>query len=347
MPLVSICIPTYNGASYLETCLDSALAQTFPDFEVLIVDDQSTDNSFQIAQDYSARDPRIKVVQNRQNLGLVRNWNQCVLLARGEWIKYLFQDDLLEPNCIEKMLAVCGQDTSIVACKRNIIFEDDSEDLNETFIQYIKRYDMDKILPGEMVIPSEKICAAVLNNLGGNFIGEPTAILIRRNVFERFGFFNFNLISLCDFEYWIRVSTNTGLIYIPEILVHFRRHRKGATFVDEQSRHFRMYIDKLVCLHEFLFHPLYAQLRFYASQCQPPINLNQLFAGKVEDSWKIARQAAKNHSNPDLSLLDQMSKITALFPACRIVKKIPGSVRFGKYRWKLQNFISNRLNIKK
>jgi len=340
MPLVSVCIPTYNGASYLEACLDSVLAQTFFDFEVLIVDDQSADQSYQIAQAYASRDSRIKVVRNKHNLGLVRNWNQCALLAQGEWIKFLFQDDILEPNCIEKMLAVCDQDTSMVVCKRNIIFEDDSKELKETFLPYIQRYDMDKIFPGEMEISSEKFCKAVLDNLGENFVGEPTAVLLNRSVFNRFGFFNHYLISFCDLEYWIRVGSHTGFIYVPDFLVHFRRHRKGATFVDEKSRKFRMYIDKIICLHEFLFHPLYAQLRFYASQRQPPVNINQLFAANVRNAWRKARQASSDRFKPDLSLLEEMSEITRLFPGFRIVKKIPFSIRFGKYRWKIQKFLS-------
>jgi glycosyltransferase involved in cell wall biosynthesis len=345
MPFVSVCIPTYNGASYLEECLDSALAQTFRDLEVLIVDDQSTDQSYRIAQAYATRDSRIRAVRNTHNLGLVGNWNQCVLLARGEWIKFLHQDDILEPNCVERMLAVCGANTSMVVCKRNIIFEDDSIELKETFLRYIQRYDMDKIFPIMTVISPEDLCKEVLNNLLGNFVGEPTAVLLHRDVFRRFGFFNPHLIQFCDLEYWIRVSSHTGFTYVPEVLVTFRRHSKGATITNTTSTKFRMvYLDELVCYHEFVFHPLYAPLRLYASQCQPPVNLNQLFAGKVKDARKIARRAAKDRSNPGPSLLEEMRESTRLFPGFRIVKKIPFSVRFGKYRWRIENFLSNHFN---
>ena len=341
IPLVSICIPTYNGASYLKPCLDSALAQTFPDFEVLIVDDQSNDQSYQIAQAYATRDARIRVVRNKHNLGLVGNWNQCVLLARGEWIKFLFQDDILEPNCVERLLAVCGPNTSMVVCKRNIIFEDDSKELKETFLRIIQRYDMDKIFPGEMAISSEKFCKAVLNNLLGNFVGEPTAVLLHRSVFNRFGFFNPHLIQICDLEYWIRVGSHTGLTYVPEVFAHFRMHSKGTTISNTTSRGFRMYLDELVCYHDFVFHPLYAPLRFYASQFQPPVNLKEKFALKVKGARKNARQAAQDRSNPDPSLLKEMTEITRLFPGFRIVRKIPFSRTFGKYKWKIQNFLSN------
>ena len=341
MPSVSICIPTYNGAFYLEECLDSALAQTFSDFEIMIVDDQSTDQSHEIAQSYAARDPRIRVVRNSHNLGLVGNWNECVRLARGEYIKFLFQDDFLEPNCVEKMLAVCGANTSLVLCKRDIIFEDESEGIRGTFLKDIQRYNMETIFLGRKVISPETLCKAALDNLGINFLGEPTSTLLHRSVFNRYGFFNSYLIGFCDLEYWIRVGTHTGLIYVPEVLAHFRRHRKGVTFLNEESRNFRVYIDKIICLHDFVFHPLYAPLRSYACRCQPSVNLNQLFAGKVKDAWTIARKAAKDRSHPDPRRLQEMIETTRLFPGFRIVKKIPFSIRFGKFTWKIQDFLSN------
>jgi hypothetical protein len=66
-----------------------------------------------------------------------------------------------------------------------------------------------------------------------------------------------------------------------------------------------MYLDELVCYHDFVFHPLYTALRFYASQCQPPVNLNQWFALKVKYAHKIALDAANDRSNPDPSLLQE------------------------------------------
>src|SRR6266498_4705624 len=103
-PKVSICIPTYNGAAYLADCLDSALAQTYREFELLLVDDGSTDDTVKIAEDYERRDSRIRLVSKGKNLGLVQNWNRCVKLAQGDWIKFLFQDDLLDSSCLTRML---------------------------------------------------------------------------------------------------------------------------------------------------------------------------------------------------------------------------------------------------
>lgn len=125
-PLVSICVPTYNGARFLSQCLDTALAQTWTDFELVIVDDRSSDGTFAIAAAYAARDSRVKLHQNDRNLGLAGNWNRCVLLSQGQWIKFLFQDDLLEPTRLARMLAVRRSDTPLIAVRRALAIESET-----------------------------------------------------------------------------------------------------------------------------------------------------------------------------------------------------------------------------
>src|SRR5215470_19548306 len=123
-PIVSICIPTYNGAKYLPDCLDSVLAQTHSDFEVVIVDDCSSDETVEIANDYARHDSRVRVSVNDTNLGLVGNWNRSVQLSHGEWIKFVFQDDRISPDCLRRMLAVAARSKMpIVSCARDFIFE--------------------------------------------------------------------------------------------------------------------------------------------------------------------------------------------------------------------------------
>ena len=127
-PLVSICIPTYNGSQYLEACLDSVLSQSYPDFEVVIVDDQSSDNTWDLLNQYAARDNRIRLFRNEQNLGLVGNWNRCLELAQGEWIKFVFQDDWITPDCIEHMVrASVGSQSLLTVCRREFVFESVSD----------------------------------------------------------------------------------------------------------------------------------------------------------------------------------------------------------------------------
>ena len=97
-PLVSVCIPAYNGMAYLKDCLDSLLAQSFRDFELLIVDDASTDGTPEFVRQYLRREPRLRFYRNRANLGLVPNWSRCVRLARGEWLKFVFENSFLNMN---------------------------------------------------------------------------------------------------------------------------------------------------------------------------------------------------------------------------------------------------------
>ncbi len=98
-PRVSICIPTYNGKGHLKECLDSVRSQSFQDFEVVICDDQSSDGTLDFARELAQGDERFRFIPNPQRFGLVGNWNNCIALSRGDWIKFVFQDDIIAPTC--------------------------------------------------------------------------------------------------------------------------------------------------------------------------------------------------------------------------------------------------------
>ena len=123
-PKVTVCMPTYNFAPFLAEAIESVLAQTFTNFEFLIIDDRSEDGSAAIIQEYAERDRRIVFVVNDRNLGMVRNWNACLQQARGAYVKYLFGDDKLSTReSLAKMVSVLDRDPSValVASARNVI----------------------------------------------------------------------------------------------------------------------------------------------------------------------------------------------------------------------------------
>lgn len=259
---VSVCIPTYNGSKYLKECLDSILAQTFSNFEVVIVDDHSSDDSFEIAKRYAARDNRIRVYKNKRNMGLVNNWNHCIELARGEWIKFVFQDDFLELNCLERMIGATDSHKKMIVCRRNIIFDGVNNKTRRTFEIFLGRMPIDKILGGQTDISPNEFCLAILNNLRNNFIGEPTAVMLHSHLFDQYGLFNPNFIQLCDLEYWARVGCNCGMKYIPETLAAFRVHPGAATAVNRDTQMFKMkMLDVLLLYHEFAYNPIFQHLR--------------------------------------------------------------------------------------
>ena len=110
-PLVSVLIPVYNGEPYLVECIESILAQDFADYELLISDDGSTDGSPAIIRRYAERDGRVRWWRNPKNLGIGGNFNACLKAARGEYIKYVLQDDkLLDPSVLRRMVATLEGD---------------------------------------------------------------------------------------------------------------------------------------------------------------------------------------------------------------------------------------------
>src|SRR5438045_4734395 len=129
IPLVSVCIPTFNGERFLDECLNSVCEQTLGDFEAVLVDDCSSDATRDIAEAWAARDRRIRYIANNQNVGLVSNWNRCVTHASGQWIKYLFQDDLLDSRCLEAMVSGARKDRPLRFCYRRLIQEQHTEEL--------------------------------------------------------------------------------------------------------------------------------------------------------------------------------------------------------------------------
>src|SRR4029077_967737 len=103
-PLVSVLMTAYNRAAFIDSSIQSVLGQTLADFELLIVDDQSTDGTLEIARQYERRDCRVRVVVNERNLGDYGNRNRAAELARGSFLKYHDSDDLMYPHCLSVMV---------------------------------------------------------------------------------------------------------------------------------------------------------------------------------------------------------------------------------------------------
>jgi glycosyltransferase involved in cell wall biosynthesis len=123
-PKVSVCIPVFRGADFISDAIESVLAQDFRDFELLIVDDCSGDGTGKIIERYASQDPRIIYKVNDSNLGMVANWNNCLKMARGRYVKFLFQDDIfIFPDSLGKMVRIldAAPDVSLVASCRRVI----------------------------------------------------------------------------------------------------------------------------------------------------------------------------------------------------------------------------------
>lgn len=113
-PRISIGLPVYNGARFIEETLNSILAQTYSDFELIISDNASTDQTEVICRAYAAKDRRIRYYRNHKNLGLGRNYSRVFELATGEYFKWAASDDLCKPDHLARCLAVLDMDSTVV-----------------------------------------------------------------------------------------------------------------------------------------------------------------------------------------------------------------------------------------
>lgn len=250
-PLVSICIPTYNGARWIRECLTSALSQTYRPIEVLVVDDASSDGT--VEEVLSLKDEHVRVIVSSVHQGMLNNWNKSVELARGEFIKFLFQDDILYPDCIEKLIRpfLANENLGLAFAPRDILVE------GETVGEHTKAW-----LQHSSVLHSRFKSITAMNNgrdlfeqylrqgFRGNWIGEPSSVLIKRLCFSRLGPFNRNLYQVCDVEMWLRVLFFYDVGFIPEKLSAFRFHPDSTSRSNIKSK--RNCLDQLWLLEGLL-----------------------------------------------------------------------------------------------
>lgn len=282
-PTVSVCVPTYNGALFLEQTLQSIAAQTFDDFEVLIVDDTSTDATLAIAEAYAASDPRARVVRNTERAGSsARNANQCLRHARGEWIKFLFQDDLMAPTCLARMVEA-GQRGRFVVSWHDYLFAPDVDDAVRRYYETLPQ--LETTLPGTFAGVDE-LSDAVLSHWQINFIGPTSSSFLHRDCFARYGEFSSEIRTFPDMEYWIRVGNQEGLTIVPERLVTFRVHNTSISggIRNAQARAETLSLDPIVLLLSLARGPQFANIRRRASLRNPPVDLEGLLRGAVFDA---------------------------------------------------------------
>lgn len=232
MPKVAILLPVFNGERYLAAAIDSVLAQSFEDFELLIADDVSTDNSAQIIAKYAQIDRRIKSWKNTENKGLFGNYNQCLSRASGQYIKPFAQDDLIEPEMLAHMVAVLDADKNLVlaSCARRCV--DDQGNETEVLREFADtvEFDFNQVIKDNLVTLR-------------NRIGEPSAVIFRQE-FAGDGFDD-SFYHLGDIEYWFRIIEHGKYIYVNEVLCSFRQHAASTTSKNAKGLRFALDMVRL------------------------------------------------------------------------------------------------------
>ncbi|MGK5088423.1 glycosyltransferase [Bdellovibrionota bacterium FG-2] len=211
-PLVSVCIPAYNCESFIEAALKSVLSQTFQDFEIILVDNCSTDGTLARAKKFESE--RVHIYKNETNIGAEGNWNRVISHARGRFVKLLCADDVLLPRCLERQVAVFLRDKdgeiALVSCRRQVIDQDGKVLLKAQGLRGMRGQ-----IVGKWVVKKTV-------RSGRNPLGEPSAVLFRKSLIEKIGGFSAEFPYLIDLDFWFRLLRWGDLYAIPEGLCSFR-----------------------------------------------------------------------------------------------------------------------------
>lgn len=200
MPSVSVIIPTFNRAISIRRSIDSVLSQSFSDFELIVVDDCSEDDTEQVVRSYS--DPRIKYLKSERNQGASAARNIGIEISQGHYVAFQDSDDVWFPDKLKR-------------CMES--FSENSDEVGVVFSSYLKRQDGLLYLVPE-VAPCNVIRSGDPRIVGGNFIGTPTAV-VRRDLLTRVGGFDISMPRYQDWELFIRLSKTCDFFFIDEPLV--------------------------------------------------------------------------------------------------------------------------------
>lgn len=205
MPKISIVLPSYNGERWLKESIDSVINQTFKDWELIIVDDCSGDNTLLIANEYAMKDNRIKVIHNENNLKLPASLNVGFRVACGEYLTWTSDDNMYEPTALEKManfLDVNSDYAMVCAAMKDV-------DENGNFVADRRGY------TDELMYYNDYVGAC---------------FLYRKKVLSDVGEFDETMFCVEDYEYWFRILIHYGTIgYLDEFLYIDRLHSQSLS----------------------------------------------------------------------------------------------------------------------
>ncbi|QHG66289.1 glycosyltransferase [Pseudomonas putida] len=274
-PLVTIAIPSYKPRHF-EAALLSAIAQSYENLEILVSDDCPTDAIEQILRRYVSRARReIRVIHNRPGLGGLMNYTQCVVEARGEFVKILNDDDILMVDCIERMVEVfqANPDVSLVTSRRVVI---DTLGVPATdILATCSPFAQDTVIQGVDL-------AAYLVDETINFIGEPSTVLFRRehlaHIKPNISCLNGHTVrAINDLAMYVNILRHGHLAYLCEPLSCFRRHEEQRQQQSDIQDLYRQYI-----------HVFTSQIREMGLYCPQPdgqVRCRALSGGA--DDWSL------------------------------------------------------------
>lgn len=201
---VSIVLPVYNGEKYISQAIDSVLGQTWQNWELIIVNDCSSDSTMTICEDYAARDSRIRIISNPQNLKLPATLNAGFDAASGDYYTWISHDNMFKPEAIETLVSALDQNPDAAMVYSNFTNIDaDGNIIKDT----------------ELKEPEHLVT--------GNVFG--FCFMYTAEIAEKVGKYDTNLFLAEDYDYWMRVYRYGRITHIPKSLYLGRRHAESLT----------------------------------------------------------------------------------------------------------------------
>lgn len=283
-PLISVCMPNYNGEKFIEEAINSVLSQTYKNFELIIVDDVSTDNSIELVKKYD--DPRIKLFVNKINVHTSGTVNRAINLSKGEIIAVLHSDDKYEPDFFEEIIKAYNK------------YPD-----KKVFVTGVYNYHSDintlkSWYPYKTEGVQNKLQALIKLTLANN-IGNGVNVALHRSCLENTGLFSTKFKYLADYDMWWRLSEKYDFVYIPKLLGYYRIHDSNTTHSIIKDLTF--YKEGIEVYKENLFkskiidYTIYKKIKFLS---QKEIPRKAFFYGIKYKSGKVIRDLL-NYSKKD------------------------------------------------
>jgi alpha-1,3-rhamnosyltransferase len=227
----SIILTTYNSAKFVEDALESVAAQSFSDFELIVTDDCSTDNTVEIVKNYLKNTKSLadksKIIEQKANLGIAKNENSAIRMAEGEWIHVLAGDDALMPDALQNVADFIANNLSVnfihgIAKKYSNDFSE--ENFEKNLYPDYHRHDADKLSAEDQY----------KQLLKGNFIVSTTTFF-KKDALEKLGLFDETIWNLEDWTTFLNITESGEKFYfVPQILAKYRAHQGSVCKSDDK-----------------------------------------------------------------------------------------------------------------
>ena len=269
-PKISVLMPAYNAEKYIVEAIESILAQTFKDFEFVIIDDCSQDRTWEIIQEQAKRDNRIIIDKNRNNLGIAGNRNRLKKMAKGQYVAWQDADDISIETRLEKQYAFLESHPEVGIVGAYLEFFE-----NDYSAKSVRRYcEGDQKLRKNIFLFSP--------------VAQPVA-MIRKEILDKAGDYNLKYPPAEDLDMSFRIGERSQFANIPEVLLRYREHPDSNTFTRlKKSEHSTLEIRSKYadsgCYKITLFDKLYNFLQRITMNIMPPKVRIKIF-DLIRNNW--------------------------------------------------------------